>query len=56
MAFINFLKPKNQLEEGGRTGAMIQQDPGEPEKPVLTATGRFLSLGIGLSIWSAPAA
>ena len=32
MAFINFLKPKNQLEEGGRTGAMIQQDPGEPEK------------------------
>ena len=32
MAFINFLKPKNQLEEGGRTGAAVQQDPGEPEK------------------------
>ena len=32
MAFIHFLKPKNQLEEGGRTGAAIQQDPGEPEK------------------------
>ena len=32
MAFINFLKPKNKLEEGGRTGAQIQQDPGEPEK------------------------
>ena len=32
MALINFLKPKNQLEEGGRTGADIQQDPGEPEK------------------------
>ena len=32
MAFIHFLKPKNQLEEGGRTGAPVQQDPGEPEK------------------------
>ncbi|MGN0384211.1 MAG: acetyl-CoA carboxylase, carboxyltransferase subunit beta [Eubacterium sp.] len=32
MAFIKFLKPKNQLEEGGRTGAPIQQDEGEPEK------------------------
>lgn len=32
MALINFLKPKNQLEEGGRTCADIQQDPGEPEK------------------------
>lgn len=32
MAFIHFLKPKNQLEEGGRTGMTIQQDPGEPEK------------------------
>lgn len=32
MAFIHFLKPKNQLEEGGRTGLTVQQDPGEPEK------------------------
>lgn len=32
MAFIHFLKPKNQLEEGGRTGMTVQQDPGEPEK------------------------
>ena len=32
MAFINFLKPKNELEEGGRTGVPVQQDPGEPEK------------------------
>ncbi len=32
MAFINFLKPKNQLEEGGRTAALIQRDEGEPEK------------------------
>ncbi len=32
MAFINFLKPKNQLEEGGRTAAPVQQDAGEPEK------------------------
>ena len=32
MALINFLKPKNQLEEGGRTAAPIQQDDGEPEK------------------------
>lgn len=32
MAFINFLKPKNQLEEGGRSAAPVHQDPGEPEK------------------------
>lgn len=31
MAFISFLKPKNQLEEGGRSTA-VQQDDGEPEK------------------------
>lgn len=29
---INFLKPKNQLEEGGRTSAPVQRDEGEPEK------------------------
>lgn len=32
MAFINFMKPKNKLEEGGRTTAPVQQDAGEPEK------------------------
>ena len=32
MALINFLKPQNQLEEGGRTCAPVQQDAGEPEK------------------------
>ena len=32
MALINFLKPKNQLEEGGRTAAPVQRDEGEPEK------------------------
>lgn len=32
MALLNFLKPKNQLEEGGRTSAPIQRDDGEPEK------------------------
>ena len=32
MAFINFLKPKNALEEGGRASAPVQQDAGEPEK------------------------
>ena len=32
MALLNFLKPKNPLEEGGRTAAPVQQDPGEPEK------------------------
>ncbi len=32
MAWINFLKPKNQLEEGGRSGVPIQEDAGEPEK------------------------
>ena len=32
MALLNFLKPKNQLEEGGRTFAPVQRDAGEPEK------------------------
>lgn len=32
MALLNFLKPKNKLEEGGRTAAPIQSDAGEPEK------------------------
>ena len=32
MAFIIFLKPKNQLEEGGRSAAPVHQDDGEPEK------------------------
>lgn len=32
MALINFLKPKNKLEEGGRTQAPVQQDALEPEK------------------------
>lgn len=32
MALLNFLKPKNQLEEGGRTAAPVQRDAGEPEK------------------------
>ncbi len=32
MALINFLKPKNQLEEGGRSAAPVQEDAGEPEK------------------------
>ena len=32
MAFINFMKPKNKLEEGGRTAAPVQRDAGEPEK------------------------
>ncbi|HHW95522.1 MAG TPA: acetyl-CoA carboxylase, carboxyltransferase subunit beta [Mogibacterium sp.] len=32
MALIKFLKPKNKLEEGGRTAAPVQRDAGEPEK------------------------
>ena len=32
MAVLNFLKPKNQLEEGGRSSAPVQRDAGEPEK------------------------
>lgn len=32
MALLNFLKPKNQSEEGGRTSAPVQRDAGEPEK------------------------
>lgn len=32
MALLNFLKPKNTLEEGGRTAAQVQEDAGEPEK------------------------
>lgn len=32
MALLNFLKPKNNLEEGGRTAAPVQRDAGEPEQ------------------------
>ena len=32
MALLNFLKPKNNLEEGGRTEAPVQRDAGEPEQ------------------------
>ena len=32
MATLNFMKPMNQLEEGGRTAAPVQRDAGEPEK------------------------
>ncbi len=32
MPLLNFLKPKNRLEEGGRTSAPVQRDDGEPEK------------------------
>ena len=32
MAMLNFMKPMNQLEEGGRTAAPVQRDDGEPEK------------------------
>lgn len=32
MALLNFLKPKNQLEEGGRSAAPVQRDAGEPER------------------------
>lgn len=32
MALISFLKPKNKLEEGGRTSAPLHRDNGEPEK------------------------
>ena len=32
MALLNFLKPKNKLEEGGRNSAPVQRDAGEPEK------------------------
>ena len=35
MALLNFLKPKNKLEEGGRTFAPVQQDDGEPQKKCL---------------------
>ena len=32
MALLHFLKPKNNLEEGGRTEAPVQRDAGEPEQ------------------------
>lgn len=32
MALFNFLRPKNKLEEGGRTSAPVQRDAGEPEE------------------------
>ncbi len=41
MALLNFLKPKNQLEEGGRTSAPVQRDAGEPEKTARIAARVF---------------
>ena len=32
MALMNFLKPKNKLEEGGRCSVPVMQDEGEPEQ------------------------
>lgn len=32
MPLLNFLKPKNELESGGRVSAPVQRDAGEPEK------------------------
>ena len=32
MAMLNFMKPMNRLEEGGRSSAPVQRDAGEPEK------------------------
>lgn len=33
LPFLNFLyKPKNELEQGGRTAALVQEDASEPEK------------------------
>ena len=32
MPLLKFLKPKNELEEGGRMAAPLQRDAGEPEK------------------------
>lgn len=32
MALLTFLKPRNQLEEGGRASAPVHRDAGEPEK------------------------
>ena len=32
MPLIKFIKPKNKLEEGGRSSAPVQRDDGEPEK------------------------
>ncbi|MBR5961584.1 MAG: acetyl-CoA carboxylase, carboxyltransferase subunit beta [Clostridia bacterium] len=32
MPLISFMKPMNQLEEGGRNAAPVQRDAGEPEK------------------------
>ena len=31
-AILHFIKPKNKLEEGGRSAAPVQQDAEEPEK------------------------
>lgn len=32
MPFLNFLKPKNELEKGGRAALQVQADDNEPEK------------------------
>lgn len=41
MAFIQFLKPKNRLEEGGRNQAPMQLDEGEPEKKLSQLSQRY---------------
>lgn len=43
MALIHFLKPKNQLEEGGRTAAPVQQDEG--------GSGGALALAVSDRVW-----
>ena len=42
MALLNFLKPKNVLEEGGRTSAPVQRDAGEPEKKCPNCSGTLV--------------
>ena len=55
MAFIQFLKPKNRLEEGGRNQAPMQLDEGEPEKTVPTVTKIFRSADLRQQTWCADA-
>lgn len=55
MDIIRFLKPKNQLEEGGRTAAPVQQDEGEPEKTVRIVIRTYQSVSFGQISLFAPA-
>lgn len=56
MALMNFLKPKNKLEEGGRTSAPFRETQASRKRAVLIAARIFPSAAFGQMTLFAPAA